>query len=66
MTTQNIPEACASDRPSSLKGQGYSKAMTRKVILASFVGTAIEWYDFYLYGTAAALVFNVLFFELLR
>lgn len=42
--------------------QGYSKAMTRKVILASFVGTTIEWYDFYLYGTAAALVFNVLFF----
>lgn len=42
--------------------QGYSKTMTRKVILASFVGTAIEWYDFYLYGTAAALVFNVLFF----
>lgn len=42
--------------------QGYSRAMTRKVILASFVGTTIEWYDFYLYGTAAALVFNVIFF----
>lgn len=47
---------------SSTGQQGYSKAMTRKVILASFVGTTIEWYDFYLYGTAAALVFNVLFF----
>ena len=34
----------------------------RPVILASFVGTAIEWYDFFLYGTAAALVFNRLFF----
>lgn len=34
----------------------------RKVVLASFVGTVIEWYDFYLYGTAAALVFNKLFF----
>jgi len=33
-----------------------------KVALASFVGTAIEWYDFFLYGTAAALVFNKLFF----
>lgn len=35
---------------------------TRRVILASFIGTAIEWYDFFLYGTAAALVFNKLFF----
>jgi MFS transporter, MHS family, shikimate and dehydroshikimate transport protein len=34
----------------------------RKVALASFIGTAIEWYDYFLYGTAAALVFNVLFF----
>ncbi len=34
----------------------------RHVILASFIGTTIEWYDFFLYGTAAALVFNKLFF----
>jgi len=33
-----------------------------KVAIASFVGTAVEWYDFFLYGTAAALVFNKLFF----
>jgi len=32
------------------------------VAAASFIGTAIEWYDFFLYGTAAALVFNKLFF----
>lgn len=37
-------------------------ASTRRVVLASFVGTTIEWYDFFLYGTAAALVFNQLFF----
>ena len=34
----------------------------RTVALASFIGTTIEWYDFFLYGTAAALVFNQLFF----
>jgi MFS transporter, MHS family, shikimate and dehydroshikimate transport protein len=33
-----------------------------KVALASLIGTAIEWYDFFLYGTAAALIFNKLFF----
>lgn len=30
--------------------------------IASMVGTTIEWYDFFLYGTAAALVFNKIFF----
>src|SRR5215472_3350704 len=34
----------------------------RRVVIASFIGTTIEWYDFFLYGTAAALVFNRLFF----
>src|SRR5262245_2694606 len=37
----------------------------RRVIVASFIGTTIEWYDFFLYGTAAALVFNKLFFPTL-
>jgi MHS family shikimate/dehydroshikimate transporter-like MFS transporter len=37
----------------------------RRVVLASFIGTSIEWYDFFLYGTAAALVFNKLFFPTL-
>jgi MFS transporter, MHS family, shikimate and dehydroshikimate transport protein len=34
----------------------------RLVALASLIGTTIEWYDFFLYNTAAALVFNKLFF----
>jgi metabolite-proton symporter len=33
-----------------------------RVIAASLIGTTIEWYDFFLYGAAAALVFNKLFF----
>jgi metabolite-proton symporter len=36
-----------------------------RVVLASFIGTTIEWYDFFLYGTASALVFNRLFFPTL-
>ncbi|RCV47536.1 MFS transporter [Marinitenerispora sediminis] len=34
----------------------------RKVVVASLIGTTIEWYDFFLYGSAAALVFNHVFF----
>jgi metabolite-proton symporter len=34
----------------------------RKVIVACLVGTSLEWYDFFLYGTASALVFNKVFF----
>jgi MHS family shikimate/dehydroshikimate transporter-like MFS transporter len=37
----------------------------RTVIIASFIGTTVEWYDFFLYGTAAALVFDRLFFPTL-
>jgi len=33
-----------------------------KVVFASLIGTAVEWYDFFLYGSAAALVFGALFF----
>ena len=34
----------------------------RKLVVASVLGNALEWYDFFLYGTAAALVFGPLFF----
>ncbi len=39
-----------------------SENSIRKVAFASFIGTTIEWYDFFLYGTASALVFGKLFF----
>ena len=48
--------------PSHVMPSGDRPASITHVAVASFVGTAIEWYDFFLYGTAAALVFNKLFF----
>lgn len=44
-------------------GRGAQKAgSVRRVLLASLVGTAVEFYDFYVYATAASLVFGALFF----
>ncbi|MGW0004104.1 MFS transporter [Nocardia grenadensis] len=37
-------------------------ADTRKAVVASLIGTTVEWYDFFLYATAAGLVFDKLFF----
>lgn len=48
--------------PDHKSAAGVSTASVTRVVLASFVGTTVEWYDFFLYGTAAALVFNKLFF----
>jgi MFS family permease len=39
-----------------------TRAQRRRAVIASTVGTSIEWYDFFLYGTAAALIFPQLFF----
>ena len=38
------------------------RSQVRKAALASTVGTTIEWYDFFLYNTAAALIFPAVFF----
>ncbi|MFJ2578563.1 MFS transporter [Kitasatospora aureofaciens] len=39
-----------------------TKGSLPRVVAASLIGTTIEWYDYFLYGTAAALVFGKLFF----
>ncbi len=36
----------------------------RKAVIASTIGTAIEWYDFFLYGIVASLVFGKLYFQI--
>jgi metabolite-proton symporter len=52
----------AAQESAELKEIASSPRTLRKVVIASLIGTTIEWYDFFLYGTAAALVFNRLFF----
>src|ERR1700710_2778981 len=50
------------DASKEVEGPSEQKGLIRRVALASTVGTTIEWYDFFLYNTAAALVFPALFF----
>src|SRR5919107_4794872 len=47
---------------STLPAGANRRTLKRKAVVASTVGTTIEWYDFFLYNTAAALVFGPLFF----
>jgi MFS transporter, MHS family, shikimate and dehydroshikimate transport protein len=54
--------ATTTSAPSTSTADAGGLRSIRPIILASFIGTTIEWYDFFLYGTAAALVFNRLFF----
>ncbi|MDQ1601459.1 MAG: hypothetical protein QOD68_2933 [Actinomycetota bacterium] len=46
----------------SVDAAAVTRGQRRRAVFASTVGTSIEWYDFFLYGTAAALVFPDLFF----
>jgi predicted MFS family arabinose efflux permease len=45
------------------KPMATSPSMMRRVIISSTAGTALEWFDYFAYGTAAALIFNVVFFS---
>ena len=55
MTELNTPAA-------GVMGEAHLKTSMRKVALTALAGTSIEWYDFFLYATAAALVFPAAFF----
>ena len=50
------------DSPKQELEENHLKSNMRKVALTALAGTSIEWYDFFLYGAAAALVFPTVFF----
>jgi MFS family permease len=54
MSTRNVLPPKASEQ---------GRAYLRRVVAASMAGTVVEWYEFFLYGTAATLVFSKLFFK---
>ncbi|PUB20268.1 sugar phosphate permease [Promicromonospora sp. AC04] len=54
--TRPIPDGPTAARTSSSRER-------RRVVLATVVGTTVEWYDFFIYASAAGLVFGQLFFE---
>ena len=56
------PRFTRAGAPTDAEAERVRRGQVRRALMAGTVGTAIEWYDFFLYGTAAALVFPKLFF----
>ncbi|WP_190815876.1 MFS transporter [Saccharopolyspora pogona] len=61
-TNRNGDQKRATVTPSPTTAAALDSRGTRRVVIASSIGTVIEWYDFALYGAASALVFGPLFF----
>jgi MFS family permease len=59
MTTRTVPEY---ESGAVLAGPQQTSSVRRRILLAGTIGTAIEWYDFFIYGLIAPLVFDQLFF----
>jgi metabolite-proton symporter len=57
-----VPLEVASTKQAKIAEDRDRRRMVVKAVVASAVGTTIEWYDFFLYGVAAALVFPTVFF----
>jgi MHS family shikimate/dehydroshikimate transporter-like MFS transporter len=61
-TRAEMPSPAGHQVPESLKETGFNTPQMRRILASSFIGSAIEFYDFILYATAASLVFNKVFF----
>jgi MHS family shikimate/dehydroshikimate transporter-like MFS transporter len=58
-----MPTTSSPEQSDSVDSERFaSRKSLRRIAIASGIGTALEWYDFFIYGTAASVVFNVLFF----
>lgn len=62
MTDSQTATRRADGAPAGDPAPQSSRRMRNRVLLSSFFGSIIEWYDFYLFGIASAVVFNQLFF----
>ncbi|GGX13874.1 MFS transporter [Streptomyces lomondensis] len=54
--------ALPEENPALPEDAGPGDRMARRAVIASTIGSAIEWYDFYLYSTASAVLLGPLFF----
>ena len=63
MTNITLNESSTAALQAAQAASGENARRIRLVVAASMIGTIIEWYDFFVYGTAAALVFAPLFFS---
>jgi MFS family permease len=61
-TRAEMPSPAGQQAPESLKETRFNTPQMRRILASSFIGSAIEFYDFILYATAASLVFNKVFF----